>query len=359
VVVVVIVVLKFSTCLTDGLTYSAKSEASLLLAIKQAAFIRNPDYKCDGSGPDIVSVGHNPFAPNLGVSNHIVLHDGGHYQVTAQSVNNLSVRGTEKEVLSIQPWNRRKFVGEYLYDRLFLAKKPFTVSILRSLRQSMESGAWMVRNRSVNNPLAMRRRRHTVTLPDEPLPYGVHYIDPAILTKSNCVESTVFADFISNNWEMLKKNVHKESGNTIVKSDDPNVRLAFSSKLDSQTRHIQDLQVHVQQFYECRVAALERYIAFCVMFHAMAAKCSKPWFLTPWDMARSQSNLRVATTGGCFLFCYIVISLPVPDVLSGALVVMNIAAPIGVSGDGYETSQETKKLAHDLALVLRKVKANF
>ena len=35
----------------------AKSEASTLLAVKQAAFIRNPDYPGASSGPDIITIG--------------------------------------------------------------------------------------------------------------------------------------------------------------------------------------------------------------------------------------------------------------------------------------------------------------
>jgi hypothetical protein len=64
--------------------HTAKSEASTLLAVKQAAFIRNPDYDGDGSGPDIVTVGHNPFVPNMGLAAHVVLNsvrslsDSGH-----------------------------------------------------------------------------------------------------------------------------------------------------------------------------------------------------------------------------------------------------------------------------------------
>jgi hypothetical protein len=53
---------------------TAKSEASTLLAVKQAAFIRNPEYDGDGSGPDIVTIGHNPFVPNLGLASHVVLN---------------------------------------------------------------------------------------------------------------------------------------------------------------------------------------------------------------------------------------------------------------------------------------------
>ena len=64
----------------------------------------------------------------------------------------------------------------------------------------------------------------------------------------------------------------------------------------------------MQQFYECRVASLERYVGFCVMFHAMAESSRSPWLHLPWDIARSQSNLRVSTTGeefeavSCFHF---------------------------------------------------------
>ena len=42
----------------------AKSEAAVLLAAKQAAFIRNPWYEgrwYDSSGPEFVTIGHNPF----------------------------------------------------------------------------------------------------------------------------------------------------------------------------------------------------------------------------------------------------------------------------------------------------------
>ncbi|CAM9625015.1 unnamed protein product, partial [Discosporangium mesarthrocarpum] len=52
----------------------------------------------------------------------------------------------------------------------------------------------------------------------------------------------------------------------------------------------------IQLFYECRAGMLDRYMSFCVLFHAMAKDCSSPWLRRPWDMAHSQSNLRVSTT---------------------------------------------------------------
>ena len=35
----------------------AKAESAVILACKQAAFIQNPMYEGDGSGPDIVTIG--------------------------------------------------------------------------------------------------------------------------------------------------------------------------------------------------------------------------------------------------------------------------------------------------------------
>jgi uncharacterized membrane protein len=341
----------------------AKSEASILLATKQAAFIRNPDYAYEGNGPEIVTIGHNPFQPNLGLARHVVLHNGFH-RTSVETSNHVSAKSQHSTTppAMVIAQNRNKFVDEYLYDRLFLAKKPFTVSILRALRRTLDNGGKLVKNRIANNPnssvhsfsnhskhmkTANRKglhsshhhlhSNHSIAIADEPLPYGVHHIDPSILFQSNSIESSVFADFVMTNKEHLNAKTLEEGlvagGN--MKSNDPAVRLAFSSKLDSQTRQIQDLQVIVQQFYECRVASLERYLSFCVMFHAMATECRSPWFLYPWDIARSQSNLRVATT----------------------------ASPIsgggGTGGDHAEASQEVKQLVKEIMCNLRNIIINF
>ena len=112
--------------------------------------------------------------------------------------------------------------------------------------------------------------------------------------------SSIFADsqiFLRNSFMMKKADKNAIKSDTIkVKSDDPFARLAFMSRLDSRTLDVLDAQVFVQQFYECRIASLERYLSFCVMFHAMAKACHLPLLCHGWDMARSQSNLRVATT---------------------------------------------------------------
>jgi hypothetical protein len=401
----------------------AKSEAAVLLSAKQAAFIRNPDYPGETSGPEIVTMGHNPYQPNVGLGHHIVLTDA--------DPNKRS---------------RRKFVDEYLYERLFLASKPFTAAILKALSLSrkealehlditpttslkiappvpspafvapflkIKSGdsklekstsgdknseklrGTVVLNRMVKssskrdvasmpynlgfsqhdfdigmiNSLhshgsmhgvyklknAKEVKRGSVFLTDgldkkpeateksrgiiiqkelhgEPLPYGLHHIDPS---KAAAADG-MFAEFIVNSKGLLTKKAFAARETTDSKkenSNDPAVRLAFSSRLDRETCAIQDSQVIVQQFYECRIASLERYIGFCVMFHAMAESSRFPWFHLPWDIARSQSNLRVATT----------------------------ASPISAGGDdhGATASPEIKKYARQLGSFLRGFQIHF
>ena len=54
-------------------------------------------------------------------------------------------------------------------------------------------------------------------------------------------------------------------------------------------------QAVVEQLTENRYMALQRMMAFMTMFHAMARSVANLWPLT-FDISRSQSGLRIATT---------------------------------------------------------------
>ena len=208
----------------------AKSEASLLLSIKQAAFIRNPDYLGEGSGPDIFTLGHNPYKPDLGLCHSIALPSS----------------------------TRRKFVDELLFENAPSGRSAehSVADIARQISHQVKLGTY-----SGEKPL------------------GSH-----LLLVSDAGEEVSTVETLS---ETASKDV----------SNNPAVRSAFSSKLEGSALGIDSNARYVQYLYESRVASLERYLAFCVAFHAMAKHCSTPWFRVPWDIARSQSNLRVATTG--------------------------------------------------------------
>ena len=67
------------------------------------------------------------------------------------------------------------------------------------------------------------------------------------------------------------------------------------------TAELCDRQRSLQQLYETRFASLQRLVAFFVLFHAMGKRVQNFWpavsfGLLGYDMSRSQSMLRVATT---------------------------------------------------------------
>jgi len=58
-----------------------------------------------------------------------------------------------------------------------------------------------------------------------------------------------------------------------------------------------DAEAPLKDLVEGRFSSLERYVSFLVLFHAMALRVSATsWPLPPWDLSRSQSILRVAST---------------------------------------------------------------
>jgi CDGSH-type Zn-finger protein len=83
------------------------------------------------------------------------------------------------------------------------------------------------------------------TAENEPLPLGTHNIDPS---KALAPQGQgLFAEFVLNSKGLLTAKTLQALGEIDVKkekSNDPAVRLAFTSKLDSETRSILDRQVH-------------------------------------------------------------------------------------------------------------------
>ena len=80
----------------------------------------------------------------------------------------------------------------------------------------------------------------------EPLPYGTHHINPL----KGQSQGGLFAEFILNSKGLLKKTILQAVDDISCKkenSNDPAVRLAFASRLDTETRSIQDKQV--RNFY--------------------------------------------------------------------------------------------------------------
>ena len=218
---------------------SAKYESAVLLSSKQAAFIRNPRYNHESAGPEFVTVGHNSFQPSMGLASHIVL-----------------------------PRKKGKFIDEVLYDSLS--------SETASSNCDSEHILSLVRSLGADAPVSKSI-------------YGKHFFDKKAKSKPHKQDLETLYHTIKEFLD-FSRHGHRDR-------NDPAMRMSFSSRLDNVGQTIEAHNAHLHVFYERRVASLERFVAFCVMFHAMAEDCKAPWLCGGWNTARSQSNLRVATTG--------------------------------------------------------------
>ena len=301
----------------------AKSESAALLATKQAAFIRNHDYDGDfnslgfeGAGPEIVSVSHNPFKPNLGTAHFITLKQ-----------------------------QRRKFVDEVLFENFYNDSKPVVNNALRQLvelnlrcPEGAPYGSHHLKSEDFKP--AGREKINIQSLTSGHEKFSLLEMKPIISTRVSILSS---GEMLKENdmfrVSILSPNEMPKENDTILNlskreeiPNDPAMCESFFSKLDSAVSKVLDKQMLVQQFYECRLASLERFMAFCVLFHAMASSSNHPILNRPWDIARSQSNLRVATT----------------------------ASPIAALGnEGVNVSKKTKELVRLFGRKLSKIRLNF
>jgi hypothetical protein len=233
---------------------------------------------------------------------------------------------------------RRQFLDEYLHEKLVNDHKPDGSGMLHYVRDAYESiviGQAVAKGRAASAEMAMiaevasgvgrpkmarfnstiiadsilesLRSKESAEDVDELklLPYGLHHVP-----KGDCTFDTVLQGLHLQSAIRKQRAQQADSSKVALEGqghehliehqhngdDDPEKRLIFSQRLDSLSRRVQSSQQTLQHLYEGRVASLERYVAFCVMFYYMAKACSSPILLKNWDMARSQSNLRVATT---------------------------------------------------------------
>jgi hypothetical protein len=230
----------------DGrLTCLARSEHAVLLSIKQAAFVQNAAYPVGQGGPEICCLGHNPFTPNLPMDNVILPSD-----------------------------TRRTFADEVVFRYMSEGQKPSADKAMHKLTR--------LHLRAIARLKDQRGLPLSGLLQDDVEPYGVHHLDPSATFNLDSTEHS------------LAVSRHRAS---FSHKTEPAEVLAFSHQLDHGVKQaVVENQVMVQRFYECRIASLERFVGFCVLFSAMADKCCSPLFCQGWDTARSQSNLSVATT---------------------------------------------------------------
>jgi len=98
-------------------------------------------------------------------------------------------------------------------------------------------------------------------------------------------------------WKSLVLHVKKNSATNADGSPMTAFAALYRDFSTAGSKAVLDAEAPMKDLFEGRFLSFERYISFLVLFHAMALKVSSTsWPLPPWDISRSQSILRVAST---------------------------------------------------------------
>ena len=103
----------------------------------------------------------------------------------------------------------------------------------------------------------------------------------------------------ANHWKsvLLHMKVMGASEDGVLVSPFQALLRDFKSPASLAEQEMSAAEGPMMDLAEGRFSSLERYVAFLVLFHAMALRVSCTSFpLPPWDLSRSQSILRVAST---------------------------------------------------------------
>eukprot|EP00186_Timspurckia_oligopyrenoides_P003321 CAMPEP_0182449044 /NCGR_PEP_ID=MMETSP1172-20130603/31509_1 /TAXON_ID=708627 /ORGANISM="Timspurckia oligopyrenoides, Strain CCMP3278" /LENGTH=1335 /DNA_ID=CAMNT_0024646139 /DNA_START=350 /DNA_END=4357 /DNA_ORIENTATION=- len=243
----------------------SKREADSILSVLQAKCIQNL-----GSGPEVFSVGHNPYQPRvLNRDKHVVL-----------------------------PVARKKFFceeilgmtsGPNLSIHAIMGVQEKLIS--RKSTKTLETSGALVKARTkILNVEALPKMDHTVNRRRllvgqlEDISMSRHNRKEA--AKVEHPDSTVHASLRDALVETtLRHQSALEESNAAKDAQRAETAMVTFARLETNSILL----------CEGRYFSAERYTSFCVAFHAMAKVCSI-WWPLHWDIAHSQSYLKVAST---------------------------------------------------------------
>jgi hypothetical protein len=255
----------------DGRMFSfTKTEAAVILATKQMSFVENL-----GQMPEVMSLGCNPHYDH-NVYAHIALPSA----------------------------RRPKFVDEFLYSQLLerqklaeegsdITPRKFLKGLQSSLKRSKAKGAGLTDNTALGGVLgleALMDMSNSMTASSDGLQKMIKMASSEHLTDSGSHHHDNHHNHHAGHGDLLPHGTSMEG----LSAGDINV---FQSNLDARTgRFLGRFQLS-QRLLEARFNSLERFVSFCVMFHA-SAECVNHdlWGLWRWDISRSQSHMRINTT---------------------------------------------------------------
>lgn len=263
----------------DGRLFSfTKTEAAVILATKQMSFVENM-----GSMPEVMSLGSNPHFDH-NVYAHVALPSA----------------------------SRPKFVDEFLYSQVLerqkvasedeLSPRNFLKGLQSSLRRSKAKGGGVADNTAIGvlGLDALMDMSNSMSASSGGLQEMIKKVQMVNSHSSGRLDGSHGSghsprlsprlDPQHTHHELLPLGTSMEG----LGSSDINV---FQSNLDARTGRFLGRFSLSQRLLEARFNSLERFVSFCVIFHASAESTNRGlWGLSKWDMSRSQSHMRINTT---------------------------------------------------------------
>jgi len=274
----------------DGrLVSHARSESWVLMGIRQAKAIINL-----GAGPEVITVGHNPYRAKDLLDGHVCLETHRpkflcEALIGAKSNEPMQRMASVKAITSTGAQTDRSF-----FDQRIFMTEPIGTHLLPKSQRSL-----------VNS--AVKEKIHRVSLSSlAGTPHALKELNSSPIDRHSAAGARAFGFGSADTRTELSKVLNTISSddadgeNFMNEASTPNVKnaLEMDRALNSMSTTMHDVvmgSAHMELFWEARFASLERYIAFLVLFHRMASTVASFWPLN-FDLSRSQSQLRIATT---------------------------------------------------------------